>query len=142
MEWADANKVAAMLVRHDMWETRIGDMHKIGSRYFENKKDVEKRVLADQFLGFDFAQDLLSDLDEYNTRSTLEWNIAKDADYLEMAFQAKIYVEQWYNAAQDWIDNVWWALKTDAAKEVRAQMIEQKSTDWWKEEKLKKIPTS
>lgn len=142
MEWADANKVATMLIWHDIWETRIWDMHKIWSRYFENKKDVEKRVIADQFSDFDFAQDLLSDLDEYNTRSTLEWNIAKDADYLEMAFQAKIYVEQWYSAAQDWIDNVWWALKTGAAKQVRAQMIKQQSTDRWRVEKMMKIPTS
>ena len=142
MEWADANKVAAILVWHDIWEARIGDMHKIWSRYFDNKKTVEKMVVQDQFSDFDFATDLLSDLDEYNTRSTLEWNIAKDADYLEMAFQAKIYVEQWYSAAQDRINNVWWALKTDAARQVWDQMILGNSTDRRREETLMKIPTS
>ena len=142
MEWADANKVAAILIRHDIWETRIWDMHKIWSRYFDNKKEVENHVVQDQFSDFDFSDDLFSDLNEYSTRSTLEWNIAKDADYLEMAFQAKIYVEQGYQSAQDRIDNVWWALKTDAAKRVWSEMISHNSTDWRRKEKLMKIPTS
>lgn len=38
MEWADANKVATMLVWHDIAETRIGDMHKVAIWYIKNKK--------------------------------------------------------------------------------------------------------
>ncbi len=140
MEWADAYKVATMLIWHDLAETRIGDMHKIGARYLgAYKKQAEHQVLKDQFLWLDFYTDIEQLFIEYDEKTTLEWRIAKDADYLEQSFQAKIYVEQWYALAQNWIDNVGKALKTDSAKQIFAEMIQSNSTDRWFKNDLKKI---
>jgi 5'-deoxynucleotidase YfbR-like HD superfamily hydrolase len=77
--------------------------------------------------------------DEYEERETLEGKVAKDADYLEMAFQAKIYVEQGHVVAQDRIDNVVRALKTQGAKQLREEMVVSDSSDWWKKTGLKKM---
>ena len=139
MEWADANKVATMLVWHDIWETRIWDFHKIASRYIPDKKTIEKNVMNDQFDWIDFKDDIMGIFHEYEERDTKEWLIAKDADYLEMAFQAKIYIENGNNHAMDWVINVGGALKTESAKAIWKEMTQTSYVDWWKEKKLKNL---
>jgi 5'-deoxynucleotidase YfbR-like HD superfamily hydrolase len=49
MEGADANKVATMLVWHDIAETRIGDMHKVAVEIYYQQKRIRKKVMKDQF---------------------------------------------------------------------------------------------
>lgn len=139
MEWADANKVATMLVWHDIAETRIWDFHKIAAKYITNKKEIEKNIMNDQFNLFEFKEDIFKLFEEYEEKTTLEWMIAKDADYLEVAFQWKIYLESWYKDTQNWIDNVWKALKTPSAKAIWEEMTKSSFTDWWKQTWLKKL---
>lgn len=139
MEWADANKVAAMLVWHDIWETRIGDVHKVGARYRKNKHEVEMQVIQDQFEEIVWWDKIFALFEEYEHRTSKEWIIAKDADYLEQAFQAKVYVEQWYDAAQDRIDNVGKAIQTESAKQLWNEMSHTNSYDWWRATGLKKL---
>ena len=137
MEGVDANKVAAMLVRHDIAETRIGDIHKVGTKYITNKKEIETKVLHDQVDHLEFGNNIFELFDEYEERKTLEWIIAKDADYLEQAFQAKVYQEQGHEACENWIENVGKALKTASAKQLWKQMQEGRSSDWWREKREK-----
>lgn len=139
MEGADAYKVATILIWHDIAETRMGDIHKVGARYLDNKKEAEVRVMKEQMEDLDFGEDILSLFDEYEHRTSLEWMIAKDADYLEQAFQMKVYLDQWYPAAQDWIENVGQVLQTESAKKLWAKMQEKNSTDRWREHDLKKL---
>lgn len=138
MEWADSERVASMLVWHDLAETRIGDIHKVGARYWTKKTETEKHVLHDQCAALSFGPAIQDLFDEYEQRNTKEWRIAKDADYLEQAFQAKIYLEQGYAAAQDRINNVWAVLLTESAQYLRKHMQEAQSYDWWKLHWLKK----
>lgn len=139
MEGADAYKVATMLVWHDIAETRIGDHHKVAARYLTNKKEAEKQVMEDQFTGLPFGEDILTIFHEYEEKSTLEGKIAKDADYLEQAFQAKMYVETGHVEAADWIRNVGAALRTESAKQIWQEMTETSFVDWWKRGGLKKL---
>ncbi len=139
MEWADANKVATTLVWHDIAETRIGDMHKVAIWYITNKKELEKNVMDDQFEGIDFGEEIKTYFEEMDERLTFEWKIAKDADYLEQAFQAKVYLEIGHQDAQNWITNVGNALRTESAKTIRKQMIETKSSDRWLKESLQNL---
>lgn len=62
-------------------------------------------------------------------KTTLEAKIAKDADYLEMAFQAKKYLELGHTMAQNHMDNVWNALRTESGKLLFAEMKNTHSTD-------------
>jgi len=75
---------------------------------------------------------------ELEERKTKEAIIAKEADYLEVAFQAKEYMEQGYKDAQIWIDNVDKVLVTKSAKELMKQLKKTSYNDWWKG--LKKVP--
>lgn len=83
---------------------------------------------------------MLDLFDQYENRSTLEGNIAKDADYLEQAFQAQIYKETGFPLTQHRIDNVGNALQTISAKKIRKKMIESSFADWWLENDLPNIP--
>ena len=102
-------------------------MHKITSSYIENKKDIEIKVINDQFSDIDFGDDIISLFEEYENKSTLEGKLAKDADCLEQIFQAKIYQQCGYQHAKDWIDNIESRLETASAKKILDEM---KTTDF------------
>lgn len=129
---ADPDKVATIIVIHDNAEARVGDQHKVSARYFSSK-EAEKNAFNDQLdgLGEQIQEKWSGYLEEYSQRNTKEGIIAKDADWLEIAFQAKEYHDTGYRAVSDWINNVEKALETESAKKLLAQMKETKFTDWW-----------
>ncbi len=131
-------KIACMLMIHDNAETRIGDQHKITARYI-SKKEAEGEVFEDQIRLLDekIQNKWKIYFDEYESRNTQEGVIAKDADWLEMAFQAKEYFDMGITVATDWIDNVEKAVETKSAKKIMKEMRETQFTDWWKD--LKKM---
>lgn len=127
------DKVAMMLIIHDNAEARIGDQNKVSARYYDNK-EAEAKAFSDQL-------DLLGDavkkkwqryFAEYENRTSPEGIVAKDADWLETAFQAKEYYDIGYTYMMNWIDNVEKALETKSAKELIKEMRETNFTDWWK----------
>jgi len=132
-EAVSAEKVAMMLIIHDNAETRVGDQHKVGARYFDIK-EPSMSAFSDQIagLGSGVEEKWKGYMGEYKSRSTREGVVAKDADWLEVAFQAKECVDTGYESAQDIIDNVEAALETEAAKEIMAMMKETKFTEWWR----------
>jgi putative hydrolase of HD superfamily len=128
-------KVCTMLVFHDIGEARIGDVHKVGNRYIEAD---EKRAVSEQLDRLGSIKGSIFPLwNEMEEKETREGIVAKDADLLDMAFQAKEYIEQGHANAQNWIDNVGKKLMTDSAKSLWKQLQEMDCTSWW--HGLKKI---
>ena len=125
-----------MLVFHDIGECRIGDLHKIASRYVEadEARAVKEQTESLGIIGKDIFR-LWNDVEEKKTTAGI---IAKDSDLLEQAVTAKEYVEKGYAYAQDWITNVGKRLQTNAAKELWNQLGTTHSNMWW--QGLKKIP--
>lgn len=126
-------KVAAMVLIHDNGEARIGDHHKVSARYFDTKA-AEHQAFSDQLeqLGNGVGEKWQKYFNEFENRDTKEGLIAKDADWLEQAFQAKEYVDLGYESAGDWINNVEKAIETKSAKLLLAEMKKIKFTDWWR----------
>lgn len=133
MENANPEKVAVMLMMHDNGEARIGDQNKIAARYFD-KSQAESEAFLDQVknLGEVIEKKWREYFEEFENRNTKESVIAKDADWLETAFQAKEYFDLGYVSAKDWIQNVEKALETKSAKMILEEMKKTKFTDWWK----------
>lgn len=129
-------RVCTMLVFHDMTETRTRDAHKVAARYIPT---IDHALAAkEQTEKLDEAGTSIWELwHEVEDRSTKDGIIAKDADYLEMAFSGKEFLERGYVKAQDWLDNVEKVLKTESAKQLYRSLIHMTSTDWWKD--LKKV---
>ncbi|MFZ2226011.1 MAG: HD domain-containing protein [Candidatus Moraniibacteriota bacterium] len=131
------DKVATILVIHENGEVRIGDQNKVSARYY-NKKEAEKNAFIEQLdgLGETIENKWKQYFEEFEERNTQEGIIAKDADWLETAFQAKEYADLGY-PTQNWIDNVEKALETESAKKLLTEMKNTKFTDWWTD--LKKM---
>lgn len=125
-------KVASILIFHDNGEARIGDLHKVASRYIDSK-EAEKQAFEDQANGLpeEAKKNVLKYFDEFENRTTREGVIAKDADWLEAAFSAKEHYDLGNALAMDWILSVEKALETDSAKEIIKEMKETRFTDWW-----------
>lgn len=135
---ANPEKVACMILVHDNGEARIGDQNKVSARYFNNK-EAEHNAFHEQLqcLQESIQAKWKQYFKEFEKRATKEGVIAKDADWLETAFQAKEYVDLGYSSAQNWIDNVEKALETGSAKKLLVEMKNTQFTDWWKD--LKKM---
>lgn len=133
MEGANPERVASMLIIHDNGEARIGDQNKVSARYFSNKK-AEQDALFEQTdnLGDKIGSSWKKLFLEYEDRTSLDGIVAKDADWLEQAFQAKEYIETGYKGAENWIENVEKALETESAKKIIQEMKKSSFIDWWK----------
>lgn len=135
---ANPEKVASIILVHDNGEARIGDQHKVAARYFDNQA-AEGKAFADQLknLGGKIEKKWASYFKEFEERNTKEGIIAKDADWLETAFQAKEYMDMGFPFVEVWIKNVSLALETKSAKLLIREMRSTNFTDWWPA--LKKI---
>jgi len=132
MEKADTEKIVTMCLFHDISETRMGDFNILTKKYVKNHERIEEMILEDQIKPID-QKWLLSLMKEYNSRKTKEAIIAKDADLLECAIQAKEYFDMGYEKAKIWIENVKRELKTESAKKILLALEKSDSTDWWKD---------
>lgn len=124
-------EVGMMMVIHDNAEARIGDHHKVAARYMS--KEPERLAYLEQIegLGKEIEEKWLDYFNQHEKRDTKAGVIAKDADWLEMAFQAKEYLDLGHKSATDWINNVEKAVETKSAKEIIKVMKKTEFTDWW-----------
>jgi len=125
-------RVASILVFHDNGETRIGDLHRVASRYIDSK-EAEKKAFYEQAerVPEKMREEIKKYFNETEERNTKEGIIAKDADHLETAFTAKEFYDLGDELAYDWINNVGKGLETQSAKEVFEEMKKTRFTDWW-----------
>ncbi|MFH1225201.1 MAG: HD domain-containing protein [Candidatus Diapherotrites archaeon] len=140
-EGANAERVMKMLLFHDLPETRIGDMHKVTARYVDVEK-AERRVLEEQgetVSAFDAAlgKEYLALMREFLAQESKEAVVAKDADFLECALQAREYLDSGAKDAEDWLERIGKRLKTKSAGEIFAHVRKNPSHAWWKN--LKKL---
>lgn len=137
MDDLETYKVVMMCLFNDMHEARINDLHKVGHSYI-NFKEAETKAFKDQSgpLG-SMGAELFSLHNEFQQQKTKESLVARDADLLENALQAREYIKLGYADAQNWIDNIWKVIKTKSGKDMLCTVESIDPNDWWKE--LKKI---
>ncbi len=128
----NSERAAIIVLFHDNGKTRIGDQNKIAARYLF-KQEAEELTFIDQIEEMDMGVEnkLLDYYREWQERNTKEGVVARDADWLEQAFQAKEYLDQGYTEARVIMNNVGEALETDSAKKMFNQLDKKKFTDWW-----------
>ena len=132
-EGADPLRVLMMCLFHDIRETRTNDLHKIAQSYI-NIDEVESKVSREQIKLLKGPvrtelEKVLSELAELETRESI---VAKDADILECAMQAREYQSRGYEAAVDWIVRAESTLKTESAKKLLSLLENSDPDDWWK----------
>lgn len=133
MEKKNAEKVMLTCLIHDNAEARITDLHKVARRYIDTQK-AEMKAFDEQSqrLPSEIGEIFRELFNEYEEKNSTESIIARDADMLETAFQAKEYLDLGYKACQDWINNVQKCLKTKSAKKLLQNMKKVEFTAWWR----------
>jgi putative hydrolase of HD superfamily len=124
---------------HDNSEARIGDHHRLMSRYFETK-EAELDAFKEQITSLPtlIAKKLLQRFSEFRDQDTIEAKAAKDADLLELAFESKQLLEQGYSGKKKWLEAIGQAIKTDSGLALFKALSEKTSDDWW--QGLKQFP--
>ena len=138
LENADPYKVAIMCLFHDMQEARINDLHKVGQRYVDFGA-AEKKAFKEQTesLNEELGGEIKQLLEVFGDKNSIEGTVAKDADILECALQAREYQHKGFVGADDWLKNTRGTLISKSAQKL-LELIETSNPDeWWK---LLKIP--
>jgi putative hydrolases of HD superfamily len=137
LEKVNVHKVMLMCLFNDIHESRLNDLHKVGHRYIDFK-EAENKAHAEQCAGLGNAGDeLLSLLTDFQQRESPEAQVARDADLLENALQAREYIKIGYADAQDWLDNINKIIHTESGKKLLKEIETIDPNSWWKG--LKKI---
>ena len=133
-EGADPFKVVTMALFNDIHESRINDLHKMG-HYYIDFKDAEKRVFADQmkFLDQRVKKQMEIMRRQYDSQSTKESLIARDADILECLLQAKEYYDDGYLGAKLFFNRAPRFLKTKSARAMWKEIKRWDSNSWWQD---------
>lgn len=132
MEKVDVSKVTMMGLFNDLHEARLNDLHKVGHRYIDFRSaETKAHKEQTESLG-EIGKEMFSFHEEFKKQETKESIVARDADLLENAYQAKEYIEIGYHDAQDWINNIKKHLRTKSAKKLIVELEETSSNDWWR----------
>ncbi len=121
-------EVVTICVFHDMGECRIGDIHRIASRYLDAD---ERRAVEEQLRNLDFSDELLSLWEQVEKRKTDAGSIAKDADILEMAFTARELQARGYDIGE-WLENTKKYLSTKSARILLEELKCANPHEWFK----------
>jgi putative hydrolase of HD superfamily len=132
-------KAMAMGTLHDLLEARTGDADFVAKNYVQID---EPKAIRDQFADLPFGGDLLSMMEGYEERESLEAKCAKDADsvaqmYIEwvLAWRGNKLAERWFEG--DFIHRVP-HLRTESAKQLALQMKDSNPHEWWWSEFVEK----
>ncbi len=129
---ANPDRCALMAIVHDMPESRTGDINKVWNRYL--KKD-EEAAMDDILNGVPELEEFKALLEEYNSAknedASIEAKVVKDADLLDLIFQALFYYKRGNKRAMEWVINARRALLLDISKELTEKALVYEGP-WWR----------
>lgn len=134
LEGVGPEKCALAALFHDDGETRVGDQHKVGARYYKlSEAELEAFKEQASLLPEELSKKIIDLVEQKEKRSTQEGVVVQDADWLEVALQSKILLERGFKGAVDWINNVEKALETESARKILAEIKEMDdfTNCWW-----------
>jgi len=137
LENADLSRVLSICLFHDIHETRLNDIHKVGQRYYK-MAEAEDLAFLEQMNNLPdyISSPIKTAISDLKNCKSLEAKVANDADQLECLLQAREYQSQGF-CVLDWITSCNNNLKTDSAKELAKSCLQIEPNDWW--DKLKKL---
>lgn len=129
---ADMQKVVLMSLFHDFHEARTGDHNYVNKRYVTVN---ENKAVNDLARKLPFGQEIVSLIDEFNSRETLEAQLSQDADQLDFILELKRQQDLGNISAGEWLKYSAKRLITDFAKTLADEIVTTDSSDWWFEKK-------
>lgn len=128
MAGCDADKVMKMCMFHDLEESRTGDLNYLQQNYVDSD---DNKALDHVLRGLPIEADVRAVIEEYAALETVEAQIAKDADTLELIFFLKEQLDKGNKQAENWMRASAQRLKTDTAKKIFETASETMYYEWW-----------
>lgn len=125
---ADPFRAAALGLFHDLHEARTSDLNYVNQRYVSpDKRKAQQDAVAQT--GLD--KEILTFFDEFESSSSQEAKLAKDADQLDLIFNLKTELDKGCHFAMKWLDSAIRRLRTSEAKAIAATMLKVDHNRWW-----------
>jgi putative hydrolase of HD superfamily len=125
---ADAGRLLAMCLVHDMPEARMGDLNSVQKQYVA----ADEPLAVDHLTrGLPFGADIRELIDAFNEGCTLEARLARDADQLAFLLDLKSLSDMGYTAPDKWAGHVRQRLKTRAGIALAESIAETEWDAWW-----------
>lgn len=128
----DTHKLVMMCLFHDLPEARIGDLNYVQKKYVIPCLD---KALEDIASGSFLGPEIVAWIQEYEQGTSLEAQLAHDADQLELLLVLKCEEEMGNLRAKEWMFNLLKRLQTDAGKQVADAICQTPSDAWWWQDK-------
>ncbi len=125
---ADSSKAVLLSLFHDIPETRTGDINHFQKKYVEKN---EMKAVEDIAEDIKELSSLPSFISEFNNGSSIEAEIARDADILELIFTLKEELDNGNKQAEIWLKGALKRLKLDESIKIAETALSVKSYDWW-----------
>ena len=123
---ANMETVLIMSIFHDFHEARTGDLDKIAKFYMTRDQD---RANRDIFSGVD--DELLTTLNTYEQKQTLEARVVYEANVIAFAVELKLLIEKHNIHAKEWMDANTKRLRIPEAIALAQALATSSSQDWW-----------
>lgn len=141
LEGENPYEVAGYCLFHDTAETRTLDLDWLAQDYLEKEDYISSNVTGDQLSGL--PKELKGSLEKLLDGSTKSENlerVARDADLLELIFQAFEIAHQGNPLAEKWANNTLPSLNTDSGMQI-GEFLKEKHQEgslkhlvtWWEE---------
>ena len=139
MEGYDPYQVAGYCLFHDAAETRTGDLDWLAQEYLDKGDYLSSEVIEDQLANLpDQLNGAMEELYECPKEGNEFHKVARDADLLDLIFQAIFYGKSGTEGVQSWIDNTIPMLSTDSGQAI-ANLLQQRHQEgtldelirWW-----------
>ena len=121
-------KVLIMSIFHDFHEGRTGEMDKVAKLYMTRHED---KANIDIFAGID--DELLAQLNEYESKKTLEAQVVYEANVIAFGVECKILMERGNTHAKEWMDANSLRVRLPESVALMTALAITDSQDWWKD---------
>lgn len=121
-------KILIMSIFHDFHEGRTGEMDKVAKLYMTRHED---KANIDIFAGID--DELLSQLNEYEAKKSLEAQVVYEANVIAFGVECKILMEKGNTHAKEWMDANSLRVRLPESVELMTALASTDSQDWWKD---------
>ena len=125
---ADTQKVVLMSLFHDFHEARTGDHNYVNKKYVAIDEEGAINDLAKEL---PFGQEIVSLINEFNARKTIEAKLSYDADQIDFILELKRQKDLGNHSAAEWLRYSVKRLVTDFAKNLADEITATDSSDWW-----------
>ena len=127
-ERADSSRAVKMALLHDIEESRTGDLDMVMKRYHLN--DKKSKAYSDILKNSPYNREAHELVLELFAQKTLESQIVKDADKIELFLQAFEYEVSGFKEAAKWKHSSRTGLKLKSSKDLIKQ-LETQEINWW-----------